>query len=169
MSSASEAARRRGTACRRAATQGLRVLACAALAAIAAVSAQEQENADAPRRLPAPMAAVGPVPGHDHRAPSTSNPLSGKDGVLRDGRKLFVAMNCSGCHGGRGGGGMGPSLRDAVWLYGDQDGQIFDSIVQGRANGMPAWGTQLPEAEVWKLVAYIRSLRTPQEPDAPPG
>lgn len=113
------------------------------------------------------QSAVGPIPGTERRAHEPRNPLRDADGVLRDGRKLFVVMNCSGCHGGRAGGGMGPSLRDEVWLYGDSDGQIFDSIAQGRNFGMPAWGTQLPESEIWKLVAYVQSLRTPQEPDAP--
>ena len=64
-------------------------------------------------------------------------------------------------------GGMGPSLRDETWLYGDRDDQIFDTIVHGRGQGMPAWGTKIPEEQMWKLVAYIKSMRTPMEPDAP--
>jgi mono/diheme cytochrome c family protein len=32
---------------------------------------------------------------------------------------------------------------------------------------MPAWGTQLPDDQIWKLVTYIDSLRTPMEPEAP--
>ena len=87
--------------------------------------------------------------------------------ALREGRRLFVWYNCSGCHGGRAGGGMAPSLRDPVWLYGDSDAHIFASIAEGRGNGMPAWGTKIPEDQIWKLVAYIKSLRTPEEPDAP--
>ena len=62
---------------------------------------------------------------------------------------------------------MGPSLRDRVWIYGDRDDQIYDSIEQGRANGMPAWGSKIPELQIWELVSYIKSLRTPQEPDPP--
>jgi cytochrome c oxidase cbb3-type subunit 3 len=62
---------------------------------------------------------------------------------------------------------MGPSLRDQVWLYGSRDDQIFDSIAEGRSNGMPAWGTKIPENQIWELVAYIKSMRTPQEPDPP--
>lgn len=62
---------------------------------------------------------------------------------------------------------MGPSLRDKVWLYGDRDDQIFDSIAEGRSNGMPAWGTKIPQDQIWQLVAYIKSMRTPQEPDPP--
>lgn len=62
---------------------------------------------------------------------------------------------------------MGPSLRDELWVYGGSDAQIFDSIAVGRTNGMPAWGTILPRQEIWKIVTYIRSMRTPQEPDPP--
>lgn len=62
---------------------------------------------------------------------------------------------------------MGPSLRDPVWIYGNRDDQIFDSIAQGRSKGMPAWGTKIPKQQIWELVAYIKSMRTPQEPDPP--
>lgn len=62
---------------------------------------------------------------------------------------------------------MGPSLRDEVWIYGNRDDQIFDSIAQGRANGMPAWGSKIPREQIWELVAYIKSMRTPQEADPP--
>ena len=57
---------------------------------------------------------------------------------------------------------MGPSLRDETWIYGNQDSQIFDSIAQGRSKGMPAWGTKIPEDQIWQLVAYIKSMRTPR-------
>ena len=86
---------------------------------------------------------------------------------MQDGRRLFNWYNCSGCHGGHGGGGMGPSLRDRTWLYGDRDDQIFDSIAEGRSKGMPAWGSKIPSDQIWQLVAYIKSMRTPQEPEPP--
>ncbi len=96
-----------------------------------------------------------------------TNPYTGDPVALQDGRRLFDWYNCSGCHGGHAGGGMGPSLRDPVWIYGNRDDQIFDSIAQGRSKGMPAWGTKIPEDQIWELVAYIKSMRTPQEPDPP--
>lgn len=137
-------------------------------AACCVVAIWTSAAAPEPAPLPVPAkSAVGPIPGLDKRPPDTLNPLRDVRSAPREGRRLFVIMNCSGCHGGRGGGGMGPSLRDEDWLYGNRDAQIFDSIAQGRAQGMPAWGTQLPESEIWKLVAYIQSLRTSQEPDAP--
>ena len=95
------------------------------------------------------------------------NPYADNAVALREGRKLFVQYNCAGCHGDHGGGGMGPSLRDRSWIYGNSDAHIFDSIAAGRAHGMPAWGTVLPEDLIWKLVAYIQSLRTPLEPEPP--
>jgi cytochrome c oxidase cbb3-type subunit 3 len=62
---------------------------------------------------------------------------------------------------------MGPSLRDPDWRYGNTDAQIFSTIAEGRDQGMPAWGARVPEDQIWKLVAYVQSLRTPNEPDAP--
>jgi cytochrome c oxidase cbb3-type subunit III len=111
---------------------------------------------------------VGPVPGPGVAAHSNPNPYSPADPIAAtEGRRWFKLFNCSGCHGGHAGGGMGPSLRDVDWLYGDTDAQIFDSIAEGRSQGMPAWGTKVPEDLLWKLVAYIKSLRTANEPDRP--
>jgi cytochrome c oxidase cbb3-type subunit 3 len=116
---------------------------------------------------PAMRTPVGPVPGPSVDPPRFTNPLGHDPAAMVEGRRLFVRMNCSGCHGGRAGGGMGPSLRDVDWIYGDTDAQVFSSIAEGRAHGMPAWGTKLPDDQLWKLVAYIKSIRTPDEPDPP--
>lgn len=110
---------------------------------------------------------VGPIPGTLQPAHYLRNPLATDPVALQDGRRLFNWYNCSGCHGGHAGGGMGPSLRDEVWIYGSRDDQIFDSIAQGRSQGMPAWGSKIPREQIWELVAYIKSMRTPQEPDPP--
>jgi cytochrome c oxidase cbb3-type subunit 3 len=116
---------------------------------------------------PAIRTPVGPVPGPVHDPPRAANPYAGDAGAATEGRELFVHMNCSGCHGGRAGGGMGPSLRDVDWIYGDAPAQIYSSVAEGRAHGMPAWGTQLPDDQIWKLVTYIKTLRTPMEPNPP--
>lgn len=120
---------------------------------------------------PPSVAPVGPIPGPtiagENAAVVVQNPYAGDPSALEQGRQLFIQMNCYGCHGGRAGGGMGPSLRDQKWLYGDTPADIFDSISQGRGYGMPAWGTKLPPDVIWKLVSYIQSLRTANEPDAP--
>lgn len=129
----------------------------------------QQPIASAPAGvLPAVKIPVGPIPG-----PATANlnlpvnPYSQSQVAIMEGRRLFVWFNCAGCHGGHGGGGMGPSLRDVDWRYGSDDAHIFASIAEGRGQGMPAWGTRIPEDQIWKIVAYIKSMRTANEPDAP--
>ena len=102
------------------------------------------------------------------RAAGVANPYADDRTAPAEGRQLFVRFNCSGCHGGHAGGGMGPSLRDVDWLYGDGDAQIFSSIAEGRAHGMPSWEPRLTADQIWKLVTYIKSLRTPNEPQPPP-
>jgi cytochrome c oxidase cbb3-type subunit 3 len=88
--------------------------------------------------------------------------------AMAQGRKLFSAFNCVGCHG-RGGGGMGPALMDADWIYGDQPQQIFATIVEGRPNGMPTFGRRIPAYQIWYLVAYVRSLSGLADSTAAPG
>ncbi len=135
----------------------------AAVLALGGCNSSRNVAASAP---PSPT-NVGPVPGGQPTAAGRIDPYTGNPVALAEGRKLFDWYNCSGCHGGHAGGGMGPSLRDQTWLYGDRDDQIFDSIAEGRSKGMPAWGSKIPEDQIWKLVAYIKSMRTPAEPDPP--
>jgi cytochrome c oxidase cbb3-type subunit 3 len=117
---------------------------------------------------PAVKIPVGPIPGPPVQRHAAANPYAHDSVALQEGRRLFVNYNCAGCHGGHAGGGMGPSLRDQDWIYGDSDANVFDSIAEGRAHGMPAWGAKLPEDQIWKLAAYVKSLRSSEEPDPPP-
>ena len=86
------------------------------------------------------------------------NPFEGDRQKIRDGAALFVAYNCVDCHGADGSGAMGPSLADGRWHFGGTAGEVFESIYQGRPDGMPAWGGRLPDDQIWRLVAYVRSL-----------
>ena len=67
-------------------------------------------------------------------------------------------MNCVYCHGANGVGLIGPPLNARGWRYGGTPAQIYNSIHDGRPQGMPAWGESLPPEEIWRLVAYIESL-----------
>jgi len=96
------------------------------------------------------------------------NPYAGNASAIATGRQLFAGFNCAGCHSGYAGGGMGPNLRDSLWIYGSEAAQIFSTIAEGRPYGMPAWGARLPEDQIWKLVAYIKTLGTSAEPAKPP-
>jgi cytochrome c oxidase cbb3-type subunit 3 len=77
--------------------------------------------------------------------------------AMNEGRTLFNAFNCVGCHA-HGGGGMGPALMDDKWRYGSDPDQVFASIMQGRPNGMPAFRGKLSDHQAWQIAAYVRSL-----------
>jgi cytochrome c oxidase cbb3-type subunit 3 len=96
--------------------------------------------------------------------PVTAVASEGNSYSISEGQRLFDWYNCSGCHFG-GGGGIGPPLIKQVWTYGDAPENLFDTIVKGRPNGMPAWGKRIPEYQVWQLVAFVRSLNR-KEPKA---
>ena len=89
---------------------------------------------------------------------AVQNPYEGDDVAVQQGKALFGAMNCVYCHGAQGSGLMGPSLNDGSWRYGGTPAQIYNSIHDGRPQGMPAWGASLPPDQIWKLVAYVESL-----------
>jgi cytochrome c oxidase cbb3-type subunit 3 len=76
---------------------------------------------------------------------------------LSEGKRLYQWFNCVGCHA-HGGGDSGPPLMDDRWIYGGEIDQIYLSIVQGRPNGMPAFGGKIPSQQVWQLAAYVRSM-----------
>lgn len=76
---------------------------------------------------------------------------------VSEGKRLFESFNCNGCHA-MGGGGMGPPLMDAKWIYGPEPANIYATIVEGRPNGMPSFRRTIPEPQVWQIVAYVRSL-----------
>lgn len=76
------------------------------------------------------------------------------------GERLFKQYNCNGCHSS-GGGGMGPDLMDGQWIYGSRLAQIHQTLVEGRPNGMPAWGGKIPDQELWQIATYVRSLSLP--------
>ena len=105
----------------------LRALAATALVAACCWSAAACGETEPAAVQAAPMAIetpIGPIPGAAEERPAAQNPFAGTVDALAEGRRFFVWYNCAGCHGDHGGGGMGPSLRDAVWLYGSSDAQI---------------------------------------------
>jgi cytochrome c oxidase cbb3-type subunit 3 len=78
-----------------------------------------------------------------------------------------VQFNCVGCHA-HGGGGIGPALMDGSWNYGSAPEQVHESIVQGRPNGMPAFGGKISDRQLWQLVAFVRSMSGLAPKDAAP-
>jgi len=87
---------------------------------------------------------------------------------LSEGKRLFSAYNCNGCHA-MGGGGIGPALMDEKWIYGGEPDQIYSTIVQGRPNGMPSFAGRVPNNQVWQLVSYVQSMSGNAPRDAAPS
>jgi cytochrome c oxidase cbb3-type subunit 3 len=106
--------------------------------------------------------AGGAVPMSDH------GPYDQSAYAVAEGKRLFSAFNCVGCHN-HGGGGIGPALMDSEWIYGSHPEQIYSTIVQGRPNGMPSFGGKIPAYQVWELVAYVRSMSGQLPPDVAPS
>jgi len=102
----------------------------------------------------------------DPEAAKIKNPVAATPESIAAGKQLFQ-RSCATCHGTNGQGGSGndlipgaPSLIDAEWKHGSTDGEIFNSIKNGVAPdfNMGAFGDQLKDEDIWKVVNYIRSL-----------
>jgi cytochrome c oxidase cbb3-type subunit 3 len=87
-----------------------------------------------------------------------ANPYAGNKQRIDEGAKLFISYNCMDCHGADGSGAMGPSLQDNRWHFGGTDGDVFQSIYEGRPDGMPSWGGRIADDQIWRLVAYVQTL-----------
>ena len=100
------------------------------------------------------------------QAQKQANPLGSDAADIVAGRDLF-RENCEVCHAYDGGGRTrvggseyphAPPLRVAVRSM--SDGEVFYHIRNGiRNTGMPAW--DMPDRQIWQLVAYIRHLPNP--------
>ena len=91
------------------------------------------------------------------QAQQITNPLHGNPEAIEKGYKLFHRY-CSICHGTRGRGAKGPSLRDEVWTWGGSDTDFFTTIVAGRPNTlMGAFGARVQPMDIWAIIAYLRT------------
>lgn len=81
--------------------------------------------------------------------------------------KAIYSGNCVACHKENGGGDVGPNLTDDYWIHGGKLTDIYETLVNGVTDkGMPAWEGRLSQKEIVSVVAYIRSLRGTNPPDA---
>ena len=86
------------------------------------------------------------------------NPFTGDPTAIAEGKEYYKMLNCYGCHGMRGGGGMGPSINDAKWSAGrGTDADIMQQIMEGRGK-MPSYKDSIDPDQAWKIIAYVRSL-----------
>jgi len=110
--------------------------------------------------------AVRPLSAQD------TNPLANDPKASKLGEFQFRS-NCAFCHGlGARGGGRGPDLTRAQKRHGNSDGDLFRTINEGvpgtamPPNGATQQGVGMTEAEIWQVIAYIRSVqvKAPAQP-----
>jgi cytochrome c oxidase cbb3-type subunit 3 len=107
-------------------------------------------------------------PGEPQEMPQVHGPYEQNAWAMGEGKRLYESYNCNGCHA-NGGGGIGPALMDDKWIYGAHPSQIYSTIVEGRPNGMPAFGGRIPDQQVWQIVAYVQSMSGNVPRDAAPS
>jgi len=103
----------------------------------------------------------GNVPAEGQAKPKKLNPFTGNPEAIAEGRKVYFLYSCNACHGGTGGGGMAGAspLFDDEWKYGSDDETLF-KLIKGQIPGqiMPAVGQNMKDDEIWKVLAWIRTL-----------
>jgi cytochrome c oxidase cbb3-type subunit 3 len=87
---------------------------------------------------------------------------------ISQGKRLFEAFNCKGCHAD-GGGHTGPALTDGWWRYGPDSVSVYVSIRDGRPQGMPAFRDRMTPEQIWQLTGYIQTLGAYSALAAAPG
>jgi cytochrome c oxidase cbb3-type subunit III len=97
-----------------------------------------------------------------------TNPLGHNEQAIQQGHELFN-HNCTVCHGLNGAAGdRGPALGAGRDYVRRKDQDIFDAIQKGvPGTNMPPSGLQ--PTDIWKVVAYIRSLRATASDAFVPG
>ena len=144
------------------------VLCCASLA----ISGCKREQRVFDPGQPGTQMANGVIVNEVHAGgaipPPTAAPYQESAYAVGEGKRLYNAYNCVGCHA-HGGGAIGPPLMDSVWIYGSRPEQIFSTLVQGRPNGMPSFKGRIPDYQVWELVAYVRSMSGQLPSDVAPS
>ncbi len=87
----------------------------------------------------------------------TENPYEHNEKAIAEGKNIYIT-NCAVCHGDDLKGGVGPDLTGHL-KYGETDDKKFETIAKGRGGGMPPFEQQLGRDRIWKVLAYIDSVR----------
>jgi mono/diheme cytochrome c family protein len=125
-----------------------------------------------PAEIVTPLERVQSTPKGELKNPYTDNAEA-----IKEGRGFFLSFSCNGCHGGTGGGGIGPPINNVVWVYGSDDDTLFRLITLGSdelqkqgyfRKGMENVVAPMPpvgqlvksDEDLWKIIAFIRSVYT---------
>ena len=107
------------------------------------------------------------APGGNPVAAKVKNPVAATPASIQAGAASYKKY-CAFCHGdaGKGDGRLAPKgstpsdLTDAKWDRGMTDGEIF-AVIEGGAGPkfeMKGFKGRIPDADVWNIVNYVRSL-----------
>ena len=105
------------------------------------------------------VVATGPA--HAADAWSFSTPVASQTQPLNaagEGRRLFLKLNCYGCHGMGAAGGMGPNVIHA------ENGDLNEVLKGGGEGGMPSYRQYVSTRDIDNIAAYLKSIGTGGEP-----
>jgi cytochrome c oxidase cbb3-type subunit III len=88
------------------------------------------------------------------------NPLAGNSDAIQTGMGIFRSR-CADCHGMDARGVRGPDLTQ-VWVSGRTDAGLFRTLRRGvPGTEMPSVGPRTTDDEVWKVLAYLKTIAAP--------
>jgi putative heme-binding domain-containing protein len=108
------------------------------------------------------------VPEVPANLPAT-NPLAGDQAAILAGMSQFRAR-CADCHGMDARGARGPDITE-VWAGGRTDSGLFRTIRLGvpGTEMPPIRGDRPTDNDIWRILAYLRTLAAPVPADPPKG
>ncbi len=156
-------------------TRYVRIVPIAAFALVVAVACGGSEEAASPTAsAPAapPPSAGAPAPVIPEPTPAAAETAAAPD--VAKGEPLY-ATYCSSCHGARGAGdgpvaaGLDPKPAkhtDGEYMNALSNEHLFKVIKEGgpavgKSPLMAPWGGTLSDAQIWDVVAFVRSLAAP--------
>jgi mono/diheme cytochrome c family protein len=79
--------------------------------------------------------------------------------AVGEGRRAWLRLNCYGCHGNNGAGGMGPNIQHAE--FGDVREAMFGDAMEG---GMRSFTGFAKSNDPANIAAYLATIGTAKEP-----
>ena len=113
------------------------------------------------------VATGGRDPTTAHSAPADTtvpetNPLSGNEAAIREGRSWFRAV-CGPCHGARADGAGDRGAAADLRVFNKGFGKFVEIVKNGRdvpnrMAKMPPWGGVLSDEQIYQIGAYLETL-----------
>jgi putative heme-binding domain-containing protein len=90
---------------------------------------------------------------------AVKNPSEGNADAIRAGTAAYRSR-CASCHGADAKGATGGSDLTGLWTAGSTDQPLFQSIRRGVPNSLVPPHSFGPDADIWAILAYLRTLDT---------